>query len=454
MFFSSLLKPPTNGFPGAEPFLKTEYKRPLITVAIIVAGLVLSYLALTLRPAPAPRPPEPDAPHPAHAMEVRLASHAVRVTSQGTVAPRTEIDVTSQVSGQVVEVGEAFAAGGRFSAGDVLLRIDPRDYEVRQIQAESRHAEARKNLALERGQARQAEREWRELGNPEANALALRQPQLAAAEAAARAAEADVLQARLDLERTEIRLPFDGRVVSTAVNLGQFVNVGTTLGRVFGSEVMEVRLPLTIREMSLLNLKNPAGAFEPLAVSLSMRAGDRVYRWQGRLVRVEPRADTASRLYHVVVEVSGATGEESPPLMPGSFVEAVILSNPFPGAFVVPRDALYQRDRLLVLDEDMRLAVVPVEVLEVGPDRAVVRGVADGALVLTEPPVFLEVGATYQPTLVPGPDSVPGESAYPAVEMFEAEDVWQGGGFPGEEGFPDEEGVPDEVGEPARDAAP
>src|SRR5690606_35310183 len=99
-------------------------------------------------------------------------TRAVTVVSQGTVVAKTEIDVTAQVGGQVIAVADSFAAGGRSDANEVLLRLDPRDYESALTRAESALGDAERALALERGQARQAEREWRDLGNRAANDLA------------------------------------------------------------------------------------------------------------------------------------------------------------------------------------------------------------------------------------------------------------------------------------------
>ena len=394
--------------PARNPTLNVQRRKLIPVAAILAAGLLLSYLIVALKPSPAPQPLEPERPHPARVVAARQVSTPVTVTSQGTVTPKTEIDVTTQVAGQVVEVSPGFAAGGFFNAGEVLLRIDPRDYEIRLVQAEASRAEARKTLALEQGQARQAEREWRELGSADANALALRKPQLAAAEAAVKAAEADVRQARLDLERTAIRLPFPGRVASIEVNLGQYLAAGRALARVFASDVMEVRLPLTAHQMRLLNLEADSDNLNPLAVSLGFTVDGHTYHWQGQVVRAEPRADPDSRLFHVVAEVRDAYDvgvDGHPPLLAGTFVEAAITSNPFRGVVELPRTALHQRDRVMVLDGEGRLRFATVDVLQLSGEGLVVQGLEEGTLVLVEPPGFMEIGAIYEPVFVDGGES-------------------------------------------------
>ena len=377
---------------------------------ILLAGIGLSALIIVAKPKPEPKPPEPEKEHPAQVVAVKLVDTGIGVHSQGTVNPKIAIDVTAQVSGQVIEVAPAFAVGGAFKPGQMLIQIDPRDYQIAAARAASALEDARRQLAIEKGQARQAKREWRDLGDPEANALFLREPQLAAAEAAVKAAEAAVAQAQLDLERTTVSLPFEGRVARTDVNLGQFVPSGKVVARVFSSDVMEVRLPLTAQEMYLLNIKADSDQIQPLDLVLSLAVGGRTYQWQGQVVRTEPGADENTRLFHVIAEVRNAyrfDDREHPPLVPGTFVEATITSNPYQDVAVLPRNALYQQDKVMVLDKDHHLQMVTVEVLQSTEEKLVVKGLQDGDLVLVEPPSFVEMGVRYRPVFDDNRDERP-----------------------------------------------
>ena len=381
----------------------------LRAAAILGGGILVSWLIIITKPSPQPEAHLPPPPHRADVQLVTLESRAVTVVSQGTVTPKVEIDITAQVGGEVVAVADNFAAGGYFSAGEPLLTIDPRDYETALARAEAALADARRQLAMEQGQALQAKREWRDLGNRAANDLSLRKPQLAAAEAGVRAAEAGVRQARLDLERTAIALPFAGRVISVAANLGQFVPAGSKVGRVYASATMEVRLPLSAREMHLLNL-NPElrhREMRPLAAQLRFDTGAEVLEWQARVVRVESSADTSSRLFYVVAEIDDKTLDKGGriPIIPGIFVEAAISSNPYPEVVALPRSALYQNDQVMVLDGESRLRLQQVEVLQLNARGLVVRGLDDGQQVLTKPPGFIALGAVYTPVVAAAEDA-------------------------------------------------
>lgn len=395
----------------------TKKKNYLRVAIILAAGVAISWLLVVSKPKPEPGSPPESRSHLADVITIALESLPITVTSQGSVTPKTEIDITAQVSGQVVSVGEHFAAGGFFAAGETLLTIDPRDYEIAVIKAESVLADAKKVLAQEEGQALQAKREWRELGTQSANDLFLRKPQLDAARASVQAAEAGVRQAKINLERTRIALPFPGRVVSVDANLGQFISSGAKLGRVFAADVMEVRLSLTASEMALLNLRAGGKLHElqPLAVDLYFGAGKDIWQWQGKVVRVEAAVDVKSRLFYLVAEIDnsdnqvGADGKPvaTRPIQPGIFVEALITSNPHDKVVTLPRTALYQSDQVLVLDEESRLARQTINVLQVDSETLVVQGLEDGQLVLAKPPSFMDFGEVYKPIPVAAVEAQP-----------------------------------------------
>ena len=187
-------------------------------------------------------------------LAVKPEDRVLTVTTQGSIRPRREINIVSQVGGLVEAVDAHFAEGSFFDAGIELVKIEDADYQFALVRAEASVADAAQLVAMEKGRVRQAAREWRDLGNDEANQLFLRKPQLAGAEAALRAAEADLGQARLNLSRTSISTPFNGRISEKYVDLGQYITPGTPIAKVYDTDVVEVRVPLTDRQVALLEL--------------------------------------------------------------------------------------------------------------------------------------------------------------------------------------------------------
>lgn len=307
---------------------------------------------------------------------------ALNVRTQGTVQPRREIDLVAQVSGQVLGVAPFFAEGGFFEAGDTLVDIDKRDYEFSLLRAEARVADAAQLLATEEGRARQAKREWRDLGDKSANALFLRKPQLASAKAALASAQADRDQAQLDIERTQVSPPFAGRILETYVDLGQYVTPGTRVARIYSTDVVQVRLPLTDRQVSLLDLPlNYQAEDAPpmrVPVRLTGRFGGEMWYWDGFVTRTDASIDVGSRVVYAVAEVSDPfnrePGEPRPPLIIGQFVEAAVAGKEIDNVVLLPRKAIRPQNQVWLLDEERRLKIITVEVLQSTAEFIAVRG--------------------------------------------------------------------------------
>lgn len=350
---------------------------------VLLAGIGLAVVLWVTRPVATPEEPEP-APRPeVSIMFAKPETLALEVETQGTVEPRHQIDIVSQVAGEIVEVSPWFADGGFFSEGEKLVQVEPADYEIAVVQAQSRVAEARQMLATEKGRARQARREWRDLGNEEANALFLRKPQVASAEASLKAAEAALEQAELNLQRTSIKAPFDGRIRSTHVDRGQFVSPGTPIARIYASDKVEIRLPLTNRQLRLVELpygwSHDSGIAAP-RVTLSAELGNRSFEWEGELVRTDASIDVASRVVFAVAEVNDpfmlTEDFTRVPLSIGLFVSARIEGREIDQVLTLPRDALYENHYIYRLDSSNRLQTIDVEVLEANSDFVLVRSEA------------------------------------------------------------------------------
>ncbi len=314
------------------------------------------------------------------------------VQAQGTVQPRTQTQVAAEVGGRIVAVSDDFVAGGFFRAGDVLAEIDPSDYEAALLQAEADLSSARARLSDEQARSDQARQDWQRLhgSEREPGELVLRLPQVAGAQAAVQAAEAAVLRARRNLERTRIRLPYDGMVRSRQVNLGQFVSPGSILAVTFAVDVAEVRLPLSDQDMAFLDVPRPGrNDRPPMSVRLSGTVTGQRGEWQGWLVRTEGVVEESSRLNFIVVQVEDPygllEGERRLPLIMGTFVQAEVQGRSAEGLMVLPRSALREGDSVYRVDADSRLDIRRVQVMRATPDRVYIYNdlAADDQIVTT-----------------------------------------------------------------------
>ena len=312
---------------------------------------------------------------------VTLDTARVSVRSQGTIRPRTETQLVPEIAGRVTWVAPSFAVGGFFEQDDVLLRIDPFDYEQAVIAARSQLAQARLRLAQEEAEAEVAEREWAALGQGDPRALTLRKPQLEDARASVAAADAAVVRAQRDLDRAEVRAPYAGRVRTKSVDVGQFVTVGSPIATVYAVDIAEVRLPLPDDELAYIDLplayRGGPNRLGPRVTLLATFAGA-THEWAGRIVRTESEIDPVSRMVHAVAEVEDpyAPGPDPnrPPLAVGMFVEAEIDGRAFESIAVVPRAALRGREQVLVVDSESRVRFRDVDVLRATTESVYIAG--------------------------------------------------------------------------------
>ena len=352
--------------------------RVLLPFGVLGVGVLLALLLWVSGPSVSTQPPEAQRPV-VRVVETTRAPHRFVVRTHGTVAPRTESELIPEVSGPVVWVSPALVSGGAFEAGDVLLRVDPLDYEVALESARasvqrtrSEHARAEKELERQSRLARRSVASESQLDDA-SNAERV-------SGAALREARAALRRAIRDVERTELRAPYAGRVREERVDVGQFVNRGSSVARIYAIDFAEVRLPVPDRELAYMKLpgfRDHDSLDRELPVRLSARFGGADHSWQGRVVRTEGEIDPKSRMVHVVARVDDPYGRDGPadrpPLAVGLFVEAEILGDLVEDAIVLPRAALRTGDSVLVVDDEDRLRYRSVEVLRVDRDQVVIR---------------------------------------------------------------------------------
>ncbi|HUT30513.1 MAG TPA: efflux RND transporter periplasmic adaptor subunit [Sedimentisphaerales bacterium] len=363
--------------------------RFLIPLAIIGAGILVMFILVKSR-----RPPERvEKKNLAPLVEVRKISVSdipMIVRGLGTVTPKVQVEIVPQVAGNVVYVNQQFKPGGFMPAGQTILRIDPRDYELALRQAQALVADALVKLDLEKAEAQVARKEWQQL-NPNTeptSPLVLREPYVRQAQATLDSAQAQLAKAQLNLERTQLSLPIDVVVTSEKVDLGQFVGVGQSVGVAYGTELVEIQVPLEDDELAWfhipgnpfgINGEKPSDKNDPVLVNADF-AGAR-HTWTGYVKRTVGQVDKTSRLISVVIEVPEPfeNTDSRPPLMPGMFVEVVITGRVLKNAFAVPRTALHGNDEVWVVEND-RLRIRSLDIVRTDKDMAyAVAGLDDGA---------------------------------------------------------------------------
>ncbi len=355
---------------------------PVVTVAASVGAAMWLYRTR-------PEPPQNDVSEAAPAVSaVRLERRTVcfPIRSQGTVLPRRETTLAARVAGEVEWVAECFDESGFFHEGELLARIDQRDYAVRIQRLEAAQRSAKAHLL----DAQQDLKRQQSLTEREATTKAALQQAEATTEMAAAALEemdAHLTEARNAEADTQIIAPFDGCIQEKCVEVGQFVTIGTKLASCFSTDAVEVRLPINDKEFAFLGL--PLGASMSAgsgpAVELAADFAGRQCRWAGNIVRSEAIVDSRSRMVYLVAQVkapySNTQGNGGQPLAVGMFVEAMIRCPPMADAIILPESCVSNAGEVLVVNEG-RLELVQVRILRREQDWIVAIGdIQDGATV-------------------------------------------------------------------------
>jgi RND family efflux transporter MFP subunit len=350
-------------------------KTLLPIVVVTVAGLgAVTLLATSERLSPTQ--PEPVPPS-VRVLDVEPKPVRMVVHAQGTVLPRIETELVPEISGNVVWISPNLIAGGYFDADEPLLRVDDRDYRnaVERASANMSRAEAELEFS-EFELARLETLETSDLVSRSALESAMREARVN--EAQLRDARVALEQAERDLARTEIRAPFRGLVRSEQVDVGQFVNRGTSVASLYAVDYVEVRLPIADQQLAYLDLPlTPRGQLDAdsaPSVRLYADFAGREREWQGRLVRTEAEIDARSRMVQAVARVTAADGADAslpPPV--GLFVQADIQGRSADNVVVLPRSAIRNENQVLVVDDENRLRFRTVTLLRVYGDEAFIN---------------------------------------------------------------------------------
>lgn len=357
----------------------TKRMKVLLPILIILAAVVLMALMVRARPKVGRVEREVQPPL-VRVVEATRGPVTLNVRSNGTIEPATRSTLVAQVGARIESLSPRFAEGAFFDRGEVLVRLDARDFELAATQAAARVAQARVQLEREEAESHLAAEEWNELGEGTPSALVLREPQLAQARAEVASSQAALELAQLQLDRTRIRAPFGGRLETKLVDIGQFVALGTPLAHVYSTARAEISLQIPQEDLAFVDvaLGKPRGT-QPRAL-LRSRINGVESSWPARVVRTGSRIDPLTRMISIVAEVDdpfGLAGTHPTPLPMGLYLEAEIEGRVAPEAIVLPRAALREDGRVLVVDSESRIEIRSVDVLRLEPDEAILSGGLD-----------------------------------------------------------------------------
>jgi RND family efflux transporter MFP subunit len=378
-------------------------KRILLPVAILVASIAIAVVLIS-NPTELEETAAEIQPTTVRVVEAQPGVAQLSVNSQGKVQAAQTVNLSAPVAGPVTWISSTLEPGGFIEAGKPLLRIDPSDYET----AVARNRASRQQAEAEVDYARGDLRRMQDLAERSLASQAQMQDAqraLAVAEARLADAQAGLWQAEIDLSRTEILAPFDAVVDRKEVELGQFINRAQNVAVLYGADVVEVRVPLAIRQLGFLDI--PLGLRGELSpqvapdVILTGMYGGSQHQWLGKLVRIEAAIDADSNSIQSIIRVTqpeqGGWSDKFP-LPIGLYVQASISGREVDGLIALPRSVIRNNNQVLVVDAENKMFFRDVEIFRLEEDRVLISGgILPGELICVSPIQAVYDGMAVQP---------------------------------------------------------
>jgi len=374
-------------------------------ISFLAICLGVAYVMMATKPEPFRRPPAGETMT-VRAKRMSSQDFQVVIPSQGIIQARTQSTLIPRVNGEVIWISDSFRSGGFFKQDEPLVRIDPSDYETALSTAEARLLAAEASLELASLTHQRNQEVIKENLIPRAE-LDLSAANLKVAQSDVQSAQAALGRARRDLERTTIKAPFDGRVLTKSVDIGQGVAPGNQLAEIFATDYAEIRLPLRNDQLDYITLpeagKLNTGSKSTMLpeVRITGKYGTQDANWIGQVVRTQSAYDARSRELFVIAQIDAPFERESDedlPLKLNQYVGAEIQGHRLEEVYVIPRSALRNHDEVIIIGADGTISRRSVKVIwKQGEDIVINEGIADNELLCLTPMLFAADGTTVIP---------------------------------------------------------
>jgi RND family efflux transporter MFP subunit len=370
---------------------KPALLRLLLPTVVVILAVAVAAWQLQTGPKAKPRPKVRNATI-VDVRPIKFDRQSTTISVMGTVIPQREVILKPQVSGTIISMSGKLIPGGRFAKDEPLLSIDPSDYRlaVRQLVSEVARVEA--DWQIELGQQRVARKEYELLGetvSAEEQSLMLREPQLANIKAVLDATKARLEQARLDLERTVVKAPFNAVVISREINLGTSVSPSATLATLVGSDSYWVEAPVPASMLQWISTGQEGRADgSRVRIFDSAAWGAKRFR-SGRVLGLTAKVEEQGRMAKLLIEIPDplalrAEAKGQPELLLGSYVQVEIEGASVPQAALVERDLIRDGNHVWIMDNQNTLEIRPVEIAFRGQEYVLVTGgVREGEQLVT-----------------------------------------------------------------------
>lgn len=292
----------------------------------------------------------------------------IQVNAMGSVIPAREVNLKSEVSGRVIATSKNFELGSQIANNEKLLLLEPADYQLAVAQTESNVAEAAYNLAIELGNQEIARQEWELYDNKDSASqqdrdLALRKPHLVKAQSEYKAAQAELTQAKLNLERTIMFAPFNAMIIDKEAETGSYLPAQGTVATLVATDSYWIQVSIPVDRLSWISIPQQKGDQGSV---VQIRSGGKVRI--GTVHKLLGDLEENGRMARLIIEVNDPlelkkTAEKRKPLLLGEYVRVEIDGKMLDNVISIPRTSLHNGDQLWLLDEQQQLQISHANVI-------------------------------------------------------------------------------------------
>ncbi|MCR2745409.1 efflux RND transporter periplasmic adaptor subunit [Limnobacter parvus] len=388
-----------------QSFFKRKWVQIGLAVGVITLGVIGSEVLVATAPTASRKPPEKVA-RLVTTEPVQAGNHNVSLLGYGVVQAEQQITLQARVSGAVKRIGDKFVPGATFKKGDVLIELDNTDYRIELQTAQANLAQAQSTFTSEQGNQVVAQSDFDLLGmnvDERERALILRKPQLEAARATVQSAQAGVERAKVNLERTILRAPFDGVVVSREASVGAQVSATTALGVLASSKAFWISV--AVPQADLKWIRFPTGNQPGSTVCVSDASSAEQNCHPGRVLSLQTSVQDSGRQAQVLVEVPRNFGPQHQPLLLAQYVKVRFDGIELQNVFKLAPSSVH--DSNVWVNDNGELDIRPVNIAYRAADYVLIdRGLSNGENIVTSnlgSPVNRMAIRTNEPSQTPSP---------------------------------------------------
>jgi RND family efflux transporter MFP subunit len=392
---------------------------PLLTGTVLLAGgIIACVLFIKTKPEAKRRAPMSSMVPVVETMPLEFSSQALYVDCLGTVIADKSVSIQAEVSGRIIEVNPDLVEGARLKKGDLLIKIEPADYELALANAEADLLTAQSNYRIEEGQQDVVRNELELMGSDESDSyrdLMLREPQLKAAEAAVKSAQLAVESAKLDLARTTIRAPFDAVVVAADADVGSYAQLSKSLLTLAATDRYFIRASVPLSALEPL----PNLGHSPYAATVTLSDDSTC---PAQTYRLLPDLSETGRMARILLSVGNPLENGGRPLLLNEYVRVRIAGETVENATLIPRKYLRDGQVVWMLDSENKLRVLQAELLQGYSNDVLIRVdvTPDMELITTDLSVSVDGAALRRVGDPVAPKDAAGEGNAPDMKKQEA----------------------------------